>query len=224
MICDRVPWIAEWYAQKSGLQVDQRHGASPVPGPSRSGKTRSARPARNYKCGQDARDPKRNRPKRRPRIWERGRPARNDQCGQDARAPKRNRPEHRLQIPERGRLARKHKSGQDARAPKRNRPEHRPQIPERGRLARKTLSAGVPPAKTKAGKMSALHRGIGLNTARKSGSAGVSAANYDRSEKPRERGFRFAMGSTPRPGVKRRAEDRLRRTRPVNEPLDCPIP
>jgi len=90
---------------------------------------------------------------------------------------------------------------------------------EHGRPARQAWSAGVLPAKTNAGKMPALHRGIGLNAVRESGSAGVSPANHEGSEKPRERGLRFAMGSTPRPGVKRRAEDRLRRRRPVNGPL-----
>jgi|GEM_PF-396073 len=121
--------------------------------------------------------------------------------------------------PERGRLARNDKCGQDARAPQGKRPERRPQIPERGRPARKSRSAGVPPATTNAGKMPALHRGSGLNAVRESGSAGVSPANHEGSEKPRKRGLRFAMGSTPRPGVKRRAEDRLRRGRPVNGPL-----
>jgi len=58
----------------------------------------------------------------------------------------------------------------------------------------------------------------------KSWSAGVSPAKHERSEKPRERGLRFATAAKPRPGVKRRAEDRLRRTRPVNGPLDWPIP
>jgi len=38
------------------------------------------------------------------------------------------------------------------------------------------------------------------------------------SEKPRERGLRFGTGAKPRPGVKRRAEDRLGRERPVNGP------
>jgi len=71
--------------------------------------------------------------------------------------------------------------------------------------AHESGSAGVPPAKTKAGKMPALHRGNGLNVARESGSAGVPPARHDRGEKPRERGLRFAMGLTPRPGVKRRA-------------------
>jgi len=83
----------------------------------------------------------------------------------------------------------------------------------------KTRSADVPPAKTKAGKMPALHRGIGLNAVRESGSAGVSPANHEGREKPRERGLKFATGPTPRPGVKRRAEDRLRRKRPVNGPV-----
>jgi hypothetical protein len=36
---------------------------------------------------------------------------------------------------------------------------------KRGRLARKLRSAGVPPAMTNAGKMPAIHRGIGLNSA-----------------------------------------------------------
>jgi len=76
---------------------------------------------------------------------------------------------------------------------------------ERGRLARQARSAGVRPATTNAGKMPALHRGIGLNAVRESGSAGVSPANHEGSEKPRKRGLRFATGSKPRPGVKRRA-------------------
>jgi len=135
----------------------------------------------------------------------------------------------------RGRPARKNKCGQDARAPQRKRPERRPRIRERGCLARQARSAGVPPAKTNAGKMPALHRGIGLNAVRESGSAGVppaktnagkmpalhrgsglkavresgsagvSPAIHERTEKPRERGLRFTMGSKPRPGVKRRA-------------------
>jgi len=119
---------------------------------------------------------------------------------------------------ERGRPARKNKCGQDARAPQRKRPERRPRIRERGCPARKSRSAGVPPAKTNAGKMPALHRGSGLNAVRESGSAGVPPAIHDHSEKPRERGLRFPTGPKPRPGVKRRAEDRLRRTRPVNGP------
>ena len=86
-------------------------------------------------------------------------------------------------------------------------------------VARESGRAGVPPAMTNAGKMPALHGGNGLNVARKSRSAGVSPANHEGSEKPRKRGLRFVLGSTPRPGVKRRAEDRLRRTRPVNGPL-----
>jgi len=69
----------------------------------------------------------------------------------------------------------------------------------------KSGNAGVPPATTNAGKMPALHGGIGLNAVRESGSAGVSPANHEGSEKPRERGLRFAMGSKPRPGVKHRA-------------------
>jgi hypothetical protein len=76
--------------------------------------------------------------------------------------------------------------------------------------ARESGSAGVPPAMTNAGKMPAIHRGI--------------APKHRRGEKPRERGLRFATGPKPRPGVKRRAEDRLRRRRPVNGPLDWPIP
>ena len=76
---------------------------------------------------------------------------------------------------------------------------------KRGRPARKTGSAGVPPATTNAGKMPALQRGIGLNAVRESGSAGVPPANHEGSEKPRERGLRFATGWKPRPGVKRRA-------------------
>jgi len=58
---------------------------------------------------------------------------------------------------------------------------------------------------TNAGKMPALHRGIGLNAVRESGSAGVPPAKHEGSEKPRERGLRFATGWKPRPGVKRRA-------------------
>jgi len=68
------------------VSVDQCHGARPVHGPSRWGKTRSAgvpparpgarasRPQRQMR----ARCPRsqRSRPERRPRIWERGRPAR----------------------------------------------------------------------------------------------------------------------------------------------------
>ena len=94
----------------------------------------------------------------------------------------------------------------------------RPPCPERGRPGRESGSAGVPPAITNAGKMPALHRGIGLNAVRESGSAGVSAAIHQRTENPRERGLKFGDGSTPRPGVKRRAEDRLRRRRPVDGP------
>jgi len=41
--------------------------------------------------------------------------------------------------------------------------------------------------------------------ARKSGSAGVSPANHEGSEKPRQRGLRFAKGWKLLPGVKRRA-------------------
>jgi len=57
----------------TGLLAGTKHGAraSRPPGPERG------RLARNDKCGQDARAPKRNRPERRPRIPERGRPARN---------------------------------------------------------------------------------------------------------------------------------------------------
>ena len=95
----------------------------------------------------------------------------------------------RPQISERGCPARNDKCGQDARAPQGKRLQYRSRIWERGCPAHKTGSAGVPPA------------------------------NHEDSEKPRERGLRFATGSKPRPGVKRRAEDRLRRTRPVNGPL-----
>jgi len=70
---------------------------------------------------------------------------------------------------------------------------------------RESGSAGVPPATTNAGKMPALHKGIGQNAVRESGSAGVPPAIHQRTEKPRQRGLRFARGSTPRPGVKRRA-------------------
>jgi len=92
---------------------------------------------------------------------------------------------------------------------------------ERGFLARQARSAGVPPAKTNAGKMPALQRGSGLNAVRESRSAGVPPAIHERTEKPRKRGLSFARGWKPRPGVKRRAEDRLRRGRPVNGPLCC---
>jgi len=156
---------------------------------------RASRPQKN-KCGQDARAPKRKRPKRRPRIWERGRFARNDQCGQDARAPKRKRPKRRPRIWERGRPARKKTNAGKM-----------PALPRGSGLnaVRESGSAGVPPATTNAGKMPALPRGSGLNAVRESGSAGVPPANYEGSEKPRKRGLRFAMGSKPRPGVKRRA-------------------
>jgi len=73
------------------------------------------------------------------------------------------------------------------------------------KAVRESGSAGVPPAMTDAGKMPALHRRIGLKAVRESGSAGVPPANHEGSEKPCERGLRFAAGSTPRPGVKRRA-------------------
>jgi hypothetical protein len=52
--------------------------------------------------------------------------------------------------------------------------------------------------------------------ARESRSAGVPPAIHERSEKPPERGLRFAAGPKPQPGVNRRAEDRLRRKMPVN--------
>jgi|GEM_PF-1249836 len=167
-----------------------------------------------------------NRPQRRPRIWERGRlaqktgsagvppaetkagkmPALHSAIGLNAA-----RESGSAGVPPEKQGARasrphKNKSGQDARAPQSNRPQRRPRIWERGRPTRKTGSAGVPPAETKAGKMPALHR------------ASVSPAVHERGEKPRERGLRFARGSKPRPGVKRRAEDRLRRPRPVNGP------
>jgi len=125
----------------------------------------------------------------------------------------------RRQIWERGRLA--GKSGSAGVSPAKTNAGKMPALHKGTGLnaARESGSAGVSPAKTNAGKMPALHRGSGLNAARESGSAGVPPANHEGSEKPRERGLRFAKGSIPRPGVKRRAEDRLRRTRPVNGPL-----
>jgi hypothetical protein len=133
------------------VSVGQRHGARPVDGPSRwgglepDGFHKDIKMSCNH-CGELG------------------------QSGATGSRRMRKRPEHRPQIPQRGRLARHDQCGQDARAPQRNRPKRR-------------------------------HR-----------------------EKPRERGFRFATGAKPRPGVKRRAEDRLRRTRPVNGPWHWPIP
>jgi len=66
----------------------------------------------------------------------------------------------------------------------------------------KTRSAGVSPANTKAGKMPALHRGVGLNAAPKTRSAGVSPAIHERTEKRRERGLRFARRSALNAGPK----------------------
>jgi len=63
---------------------------------------------------------------------------------------------------------------------------------KRGRPACKSRSEGVSPATTNAGKMPALQRGIGLKAVRESGSAGVSPANHEGSEKPRERGSWFS--------------------------------
>jgi len=112
----------------------------------------------------------------RPPIMERGRPARHDPCGQDARAPQRTRPQRRPRIMERGCLGRYPWS---AGVP--------PAMTHAGKMpalhkglglnaARESWSAGVPPAMTHAGKMPALHKGLGLNAARESWSAGVSAA------------------------------------------------
>jgi hypothetical protein len=76
----------------------------------------------------------------------------------------------------------------------RSRPERRSQIPDRDRPARKN----------KYGQDARAPR--------------RSRPRHRHGEKPRERGLRFATGSKPRPGVKRRAKLRLRRRRPVNGP------
>jgi len=55
----------------------------------------------------------------------------------------------------------------------------RGQITAPGRPAGNLRSAGVPPAMTNAGKMPALHRGIGLKAVRESGSAGVPPAHHE---------------------------------------------
>ena len=55
---------------------------------------------------------------------------------------------------------------------------------ERGRLARKSGSAGGSPATTNAGKMPALHRGLGLNAARESVSAAVPPATTNTGKMP----------------------------------------
>ena len=101
-------------------------------------------------------------------------------------------------------------------------------LPGAGR-ARNSWSAGVPPATygARASRPQLTERG---RPARKNKCGQDARApqskrpQHRHSEKPRERGLRFAAGSKPRPGVKRRAEDRLRRRRPVNGPLDWPIP
>jgi len=79
---------------------------------------------------------------------------------------------------------------------------------KRGRLARQARSAGIPAAKTNAGKMPALQRGIGLNTARESGSAGVSPAIQERTERPRERGLRCATCPKPETAPRRQTPGR----------------
>jgi len=77
---------------------------------------------------------------------------------------------------------------------------------ERGRPARQARSAGVPPAKTKAGKIPALQRGIGLNAARESGSAGVPPAKTKAGKMPALQkgiGLYAATATTPVNGRRR---------------------
>ena|GEM_PF-4799042 len=88
----------------------------------------------------------------------------------------------------------------------------RPQTTKRGRPARKNKS-GQDARAPSSQLPQIMERG---RLARKS--------NHDHAEKPRERGLKLTTGWKPRPGVKRRAEDRLRRRRPVNGPALWSIP